>query len=212
MPKVVSGLRVISGKFLQNYKQLECNFRILFKTQKRSFICAFSIYTALPLIKYSGLWFYHRIHAVGLLESKRMVCESLVPIIKNQSTKKHFFAPDQKGAKKFERSIEPVAQRCSAKKMFFKTSQNSLEHLYLSLFFNKVADLRPKWESSTGFFCEFGEIHLKHLFFRTYENGCFWMWMYKHVIKIKKLIDNDIKHTHLRNVNISINRAEDSDF
>ena len=44
---------------------------------------------------------------LGYLSPKveiRMVCELLVPImtgcIKNQQTKKHFFAPNQKGAKK----------------------------------------------------------------------------------------------------------------
>ena len=40
---------------------------------------------------------------------------------------------------------EAVAQRCSVKKMFLEISQNSQEnkHMCQSLFFNKVAGLRP---------------------------------------------------------------------
>ena len=39
--------------------------------------------------------------------------------------------------------LEAVARRCSVKKVFFKISQFTRKHLCQSLFFNKVAGLRP---------------------------------------------------------------------
>ena len=48
---------------------------------------------------------------------------------------------------------EAVVRRCSVKKVFLKISQNSLEkHVCQSLFFNKVAGLRPTTDPGTGVF------------------------------------------------------------
>ena len=67
--------------------------------------------------------------------------------------------------------IEAIVQRCSVKKVFLKISENSQKNTCASLFFNKVADLRPatllKLTLTQVFSCEFCEILRTHFFHRT---------------------------------------------
>ena len=67
--------------------------------------------------------------------------------------------------------IEAIVQRCSVKKVFLKISENSQKNTCASLFFNKVADLRPatllKLTLTQVFSCEFCEILRTPFFHRT---------------------------------------------
>ena len=67
--------------------------------------------------------------------------------------------------------IEAIVQRCSVKKVFLKISENSQKNTCASLFFNKVADLRPatllKLTLTQVFSCEFCEILRTTFFHRT---------------------------------------------
>ena len=86
-----------------------------------------------------------------------------------------------------------AVQMCSVKKAFLEISQNSQENTCTrSLFFNKVAGLRPeslflKKPQAQVFSCEFCGIS-NNIFLQNTSGGCFWTFIaYASISSIKKL-------------------------
>ena len=142
-------------------------------------------------------------------------------VLKNQQTKKHLLAPNQKCAKIIKRSIqnnsnrnaEVVTRRCSVKKIVLKNFRKFTgKHLCWSILLNKVVNLRlySKRGSNTGFSCEFCE-NFNNIFFRTSATSYFWKWM-RSKEQLKSLEDLAVTQiltpSNCQHIMISINSTE----